>query len=327
MREPVPVPGAPRWPGRDHDEFKPIFQGPRTDISMSVDAVSHGVKKYRNEVGGIVPGYQGHVPRARDQFGESAVGGLQPDPWSGHRHNGPAVGHYVNAQGQTELMKDEKKWQHEEKRFEAYKERNGGVMANYAGHRPGARAVEATSAYSVVSRPGKPGSFEFNDTADFTGKSGNSQATTGQKDSYRAQVGGVVPGYKGFVPGAIDKAGGSHFGGIKGVDTKTGLQTNKYKVDEEGDFYGLEQKGHGRDHKEQHTAGAVKSGYAGHLPGARDTWGVTHYESINLGADGRLHGRERFVNDGDEDNNFIGSDGKGQQKTYHDDVSLAFHEH
>ena len=75
------------------------------------------------------------------------------------------------------------------------------------------------------------------------------------------------------------------------------------------------------------AAGAVKSGYAGHLPGARDTWGITHYESINMGADGRLHGRERFVNDGDEENNFIGADGKGQYKTYHDDVSLAFHEH
>lgn len=110
-------------------------------------------------------------------------------------------------------------------------------------------------------------------------------------------------------------------------DGAVGTERSAAKVDEEGDFYGLEQKGHGRDHKEQHTAGAVKSGYAGHLPGARDTWGITHYESINMGADGRLHGRDRFVNDGDEENNFVGTDGKGQYKTYHDDVSMAFHEH
>lgn len=295
---------------------------------MSVDAVSHNVSKYRNEVGGIVPGYQGHVPRARDQFGESHVGGLKPDPWSNQRHMNAAVGHAVNSIGQTELLSDEKKWQMEEERFAAYKARNGGVMPNYSGHRPGARAVEATSAFSIVDRPGKPSIWSgANDTAEFTGLSGNSEATTGSKESYRAQVNGVLPGYAGFVPGSIDKAGGSHFGGIKGVDRTIGLNTIAAKVDEEGDFYGLEQKGHGRDHKEQHTAGAVKSGYAGHLPGARDTWGITHYESINMGADGRLHGRDRFVNDGDEENNFVGTDGKGQYKTYHDDVSMAFHEH
>ena len=46
-------------------------------------------------------------------------------------------------------------------------------------------------------------------------------------------------------------------------------------MDEDGDFYGLNQKGHGRDHKECTTAGGIKSGYAGHLPGARDTWGIS----------------------------------------------------
>ena len=44
-----------------------------------------------NEVNGIVPGYQGHVPRSRDQFGESAVGGLKPDAWNGQRRMGAAV--------------------------------------------------------------------------------------------------------------------------------------------------------------------------------------------------------------------------------------------
>ena len=288
---------------------------------MSVNAVSHGVKKYRNEVNGIVPGYQGHVPRSRDQFGESHVGGLKPDPWSGSRHMGAAVGHHVNAQGQTELTKDEKKYQVEEERFANYADRNGGVMPNYSGHRPGARGVEARSAFFPVTRPGKPGSFEANDTAEYTGEAGNAEATTGTQHSYRKSVGGIVPGYKGFVPGAIDKAGGTHYGGIAGVDREIGLNTVAASMDEEGDFFGLEQKGHGRDHKEQHTAGAVKSGYAGHLPGARDTWGITHYESINMTRDGTLHGRGRFVNDGVADNNHT-----LQQKTYHDDVSMALHE-
>ena len=43
------------------------------------------------------------------------------------------------------------------------------------------------------------------------------------------RVNGIVPGYKGFVPGAIDKHGGSHFGGVKGVGAD-GLNTIAAKV-------------------------------------------------------------------------------------------------
>ena len=44
---------------------------------MSVAHMSGDVAKYTREVNGIVPGYSGHVPRARDMYGESAVGGLR----------------------------------------------------------------------------------------------------------------------------------------------------------------------------------------------------------------------------------------------------------
>jgi len=308
----APVPGQAHWPG-EHDAFKPIFQGPRTDQSMALDHTSNVISPYKAEVKGIVPGYSGHVPRSRDQYGESAVGGLRPDPWSGMRHMGEAVGHRVDPRTwQAELMTDEKKFQKEEERFTDWDARNGGVMPNYAGHRPGARAVEAKTAFTPITRPGKMSSWMYNDTAHFSGQAGLSAATTGAQESYRAQVNGIVPGYKGFVPGAIDKHGGSHFGGVKGVGAD-GLNTIAAKVDEDGDFYGLAQKGHGRDHKESCTAGGVKSGYAGHLPGARDTWGMTHYDTINMGADGRLHGKGRFVGDGDATNNHT-----GQDKTYYD---------
>ena len=131
------IQGEAKWPG-NYGDFKPVFQGPRTETSMSVEHTSSGeVNKYRNEVKGIVPGYQGHVPRARDQFGESAVGGLKPTAWSGTRNMGAAVGHARNAIGQNELLKDEALHQKEEERFTKYDARNGGVMPNYAGHRPG----------------------------------------------------------------------------------------------------------------------------------------------------------------------------------------------
>jgi len=296
------VPGAPRWPGdKPRDAYKPIFIGKRTETSMAANAVSYDVREYKEEVNGIVPGYAGHVPRARDQFGESAVGGLKPDPWTGQRSRGAAAGHSVNAQGQSELAKHSALNQQEAERFGEYESRNAGVMPNYAGHRPGARIVEARSAYSQVTRPGRPGSGYYNVTA-----------TSPVQAEYVASVNGVVPGYKGFVPGAIDKCGGSHYGGMTDGDAK---------MDQDGDFYGLEQKGHGRDHKESMTAGGVKSGYAGHLPGARDTWGVTHYDTVNFGENGRMRGGKRYVNDGIATNNHT-----NQQKTYHDETSQAFHD-
>lgn len=77
----------------------------------------------------------------------------------------------------------------------------------------------------------------YNDTSDYAGEQGKATAwsahTTGSQDSYRKQVGGVLPGYKGFVPGAIDKHGGSHFGGVRGVG-KDGLNTAAIKMDDEG---------------------------------------------------------------------------------------------
>ena len=130
------IPGRPNWVGAHH-EFKPVFEGPRTEVSMSNGHKSGDVAKYQKEVNGIVPGYAGHVPRARDQYGESHVGGLAPVAWDNKRHMGSAVGHYTNAQGQLELMKDEALHQKEEERFASYDARNGGVMPNYAGHRPG----------------------------------------------------------------------------------------------------------------------------------------------------------------------------------------------
>jgi hypothetical protein len=328
------VEGVPTWPG-DHDKFKPVFQGPRTEVSMSnAHNTKAEVSPYKRQVNGILPGYSGHVPRARDQFGESHVGGLAPVAWEKTRHMGSAVGHFTNAQGQLELMSDEKNQQKEEERFAAYDARNGGVMPNYAGHRPGARSVEATAAYGKWKKRegddgraigGKPSSWMYNDTSEYAGEDGDATAwskhTTGAQDSYRKQVGGVLPGYKGFVPGAIDKHGGSHFGGVRGVN-KEGLNTLAVKMDEDGDLYGLNQKGHGRDHKETTVAGAVKSGYAGHLPGSRDTWGMTHYDTVHLDADGRMQGKREYVSDG-----IVGNEHTNQQKTYQDNVDRALHEY
>ena len=79
---------------------------------------------------------------------------------------------------------------------------------------------------------------------------------------------------------------------------------------------------HGRDHKETTVAGAVKSGYAGHLPGSRDTWGMTHYDTVHMSADGQMHGKREYVSNG-----VAGDEFDNQQKNYHDNASRALHEY
>ena len=63
-----------------YSEFKPIVSA-KTPLSMmqSHPDSSAYPDAHRNESRGVVPGYAGHVPKARDTFGSSAVGGLAPE--------------------------------------------------------------------------------------------------------------------------------------------------------------------------------------------------------------------------------------------------------
>jgi len=84
---------AARNAGRE--AFSVIFgRGPDADggSSISSGAVekmseqhssAYEIAKHSDEVEGIVPGYTGHVPRARFAYGEAAIGGLLPTPLAG----------------------------------------------------------------------------------------------------------------------------------------------------------------------------------------------------------------------------------------------------
>ena len=81
--------------------WKPLV-GPKTPLSMmqAHPDSSHYPDTYTKESRGVVPGYQGHVPRARDTFGSSAVGGLAPDMHVGaHKKMGVMSGHEEQAYG------------------------------------------------------------------------------------------------------------------------------------------------------------------------------------------------------------------------------------
>lgn len=95
-----------------------------------------GGRQYKQEVNGIIPGYGGHIPAARDEVGMSAVGnvplyGAKAQSPMGHPSlGGGIIGGKVRFEGMTAGMTDNRK---------EYKDVSTGVLPGYAGFVPAAR--------------------------------------------------------------------------------------------------------------------------------------------------------------------------------------------
>lgn len=86
------------------------------------------------------------------------------------------------------------------------------------------------------------------------------------KPGFVDKVSGVVPGYTGYVPSAKNTHGVSHYGNIAG---------GHHNLSAAGP-----QSGHGSAIKGDRCIEVgqnVKSGYSGHIPRSRDTFGGAHY--------------------------------------------------
>lgn len=226
-------------------DFKPIVSA-KTPVSMMQNS-AEATDPYREQSRGVVPGYQGHVPRARDTFGTTAVGGLAPEAHVGtHKKMGVMSGH-----DRTQRVLG---WEDPETVFPEYKEKKSGVMPGYAGFRPGSRDHHAQSAFGGIQHSGPQGQGP-----DL--KSNWDHGRGGPGVDYKTTVKGILPGYKGHVPEAILKAGTSHFGSLVTAGAK-GAQS------------GHETNGNAFD-KAYEVSKLTKSGYSGHVPGARDTYGTT----------------------------------------------------
>jgi len=229
-------------------DFKPI-QSAKTPQSMMQNS-AHRPDPYYESSRGVVPGYQGHVPRARDTFGTTAMGGLAPDIHVGaHKSMGSMTGHEKE---QTVLGREP-----EDSTYPEYRDKKSGVMPGYAGFRPGARDSHAKAAYGGIPSKGRQGEGNLNHLkATWDHSSGNPGV------DYKSVVAGIVPGYKGHVPEAINKHGTSHYGnpapGVKLLGAQCGHETNGNAHDK---AYEVQQ--------------FVKSGYSGHVPGSRDSYGTT----------------------------------------------------
>lgn len=257
-------------------EFKPIvtIKTPMSMMQSHPDATAYP-DAFRNESSGVVPGYAGHVPRARDTFGSSAVGGLAPESHVGaHKHAGAMKGH----EGKVPWEKD---YDWETQVFNKFSEKKTGVMPGYAGFRPGARDVDGVQAYGGIPHEGAHGHGDNPDQkANWNG--GLMKPGT----DYRKVVHGIVPGYTGHVPNAIDKHGTTYFGAITQEGQKRAFSKDTLYVDpahqldssDSGTHWGA-QRGHTNTllDKCNDVGMYKKSGYSGHMPEARHAFGTTVY--------------------------------------------------
>ena len=228
-------------------DFKPIVSA-KTPVSMMQNHAEDADPYYRQSRG-VVPGYQGHVPRARDAFGVSAMGGLAPEANVGtHKKMGSMTGHEKE---QVVLGREPA-----ETVFPEYKDKKRGVMPGYAGFRPGSRDHHAQSAFGGIAHDGPQGR---GDEPVLKAKWDRERMDPGT--DYRQVVGGIVPGYSGHVPLAITKAGHSHWG-----QPQKGAQAGHEGTGSEA-------------YKAYEVQLMAKSGYSGHVPGARDSYGTTIFNA------------------------------------------------
>jgi hypothetical protein len=197
----------------------PSLPTPNTMSSnASTAAEIGGDPDYKSQVNGIIPGYSGHVPRARDKYAGSALGGIVPEGAAGRGApgRGPQAGHVRP----EDVLPP---------RFVDYVSNARGVMPGYCGFRPESGHVKNVSAYGAIPFGGVGG---INDAiglnAGLNMSSMGDGLHQGCRDfdyrrpqdveepppSFRDNVGGVLPGYTGHVPRAVEKHGTSHYGGL-----------------------------------------------------------------------------------------------------------------
>lgn len=237
-----------------YSEFKAPGLMVATGISMgpSGDPACE-LPDYAPEANGIVPGYAGHIPRARDKYGGSAHLGSSVADHGVGVHMGPQIGHEKHAALGNKFGTDglPLSGNEIEPRFDNYKQKVQGVMPGYGGFRPGARDECGAATFGGIKR---------------FGQGQNRGAHEAPKPDFVPQVRGVLPGYTGYVPTSKNTHGVSHYGGIAG---------GHHNMPASGP-----QKGHGNAVKGDKMILAkphVKAGYSGHIPAARDTFGGSHY--------------------------------------------------
>lgn len=198
---------------------------------------SEGIPDFSKQVGGVLPGYGGHVPRAIHKYGASAVGAT-PQFGTSNEHEevaelrrlftrspevrGLEEGDYVrsdpNDDGEEWWPKAPPKAAIEGMMVD-FREQINGVLPKYAGHVPRAKDKYGASAHGYTrtvagENEGVRGSNSGVRTEGVTMGQVNRENTKAEvpfNPTQRLDGNGVIPGYRGHVPNVVNTIGMSTF--------------------------------------------------------------------------------------------------------------------
>ena len=245
--------------------------------------------QFKLAIGGVKYGYSGHIPAARQQFGSSHQGGVdgiappaptrgsswaskQPTDWMANII--PIPSHLIPSTSDPPGYRPPPKRQPKGRDLKDFGA--GGIALSYSGHVPMSydpepipEAVGALRHQSTSPPPPPNPSFSHND---WRVVQPEPPATMPKEATqYRQEVGGVLPGYSGFVPGKELHYASSHAGGLHSA-AQRGHEKSKltHLLCESPDTRG-----------KQMSQKAAKSavGYAGQRPLATEAFGLSYWST------------------------------------------------
>ena len=192
--------------------FNPEYSQTGTAISRSHSGIHDASLTFKSAVKGIVPGYSGHVPRARDMYGTATTGGITPERgWKRNERTGQMLettnrgpmGDRAVADGPEGAASRPHAFTRVHNRV------SDEIKPGYAGHIPAARDTFGTSPFrdGYTHRTGKAKHHEVEDGAQRAIGDG------AEHDDARAAGGGVAAA---AAPAEERGAGGGGRGGEEG---------------------------------------------------------------------------------------------------------------
>jgi len=207
------------------------------DVKQDTRVWNEGVPDFSKQVGGVLPGYGGHVPRAIHKYGASAVGST-PQFGVSNEYQEVAELRRLFARSpevrgldggdfpRSDPNDDGEEWWPKapppaaiEGQMVDFREQINGVLPKYAGHVPRAKDKYGASAHgytrSVAGVDRSQGSSNSGVRTDgvVMGQVNreNTKAEVPFRPTQRLDGNGVVPGYRGHVPNVVNAIGMSTF--------------------------------------------------------------------------------------------------------------------
>ena len=211
-------------------------QAGHPDIKKDGGVWSEGLPDYSQQVGGVLPGYGGHVPRALHKYGASAKGNTPPFGTSNEQQEvaelrqlfsrspevrGLEKGDYHRADPND----DGEEWWPQappraaiEGQMYDFRDVRNGVLPKYAGHIPRSKDKYGASAMGKTRTiEGQDPGLESNSGVVVPGfitgqlNRQNTKHEVAFKPTMRIDGNGVIPGYRGHVPNVVNAIGMSTF--------------------------------------------------------------------------------------------------------------------